>query len=103
MTGVESVRCEGMPQYAIDADTLRNRIRLLREARGYTQEQLATRAGLGEKYLQNLESGRRRNPGLEVINKIAIALEVYAFELVYEPVELRALVTLSEPNQRRTK
>jgi transcriptional regulator with XRE-family HTH domain len=81
-----------MPAYAISLTTLRQRIRELRQARGYTQEQLAHRAGLGEKYLQNLEAGRRANPSMDVLNKVAEALEVHMLELLYEPQEVRALL-----------
>jgi transcriptional regulator with XRE-family HTH domain len=77
-----------MPVYAIQLTTLRQRIRELRLERGFTQEMLATKAGLGEKYLQNLEAGRRANPGIEVINQIAEALEIHVFELLYTREEL---------------
>jgi transcriptional regulator with XRE-family HTH domain len=77
-----------MPVYAIQLSTLRQRIREIRLERGYTQEMLATKAGLGEKYLQNLEAGRRANPGIDVLNQIAQALEVHVFVLLYTQEEL---------------
>jgi transcriptional regulator with XRE-family HTH domain len=83
-----NIRCKSMPVYAIQLSTLRQRIRECRLERGYTQEMLATKAGLGEKYLQNLEAGRRANPGIEVLNQIAQALEVHVFVLLYTQEEL---------------
>ena len=80
-----------MSAYAIQLSKLRQRIRELRLERGFTQEMLATKAGLGEKYLQNLEAGRRTNPGIAVLNQIANALQVPVAELLYSRDELLAL------------
>jgi transcriptional regulator with XRE-family HTH domain len=80
-----------MPVYAIQLSTLRQRIRELRLERGYTQEMLATKAALGEKYLQNIEAGRRANPGIEVLNQLAEALEVPVFCLLYTQEELNVI------------
>jgi transcriptional regulator with XRE-family HTH domain len=46
---------ERVPQAQID--TLRRNIKQLRAAAGFTQEQLAERAGISARYLQSLESG----------------------------------------------
>lgn len=52
-----------------------NRIRQLREQRGWNQGELAGRAGLSQPYLSRIESARR--PGsVKALRKIAAALEV---------------------------
>ncbi len=58
-----------------EARKLGARIRRLRVARGWTQEQLAERAGVHYKYLGDVERGMR-NPALFNIARIARALGV---------------------------
>jgi transcriptional regulator with XRE-family HTH domain len=51
-------------------------IRKLRRRRGWTQVQLASRAGLDQTYISGLEIGRRdANPSLLSVMRIARALE----------------------------
>lgn len=47
------------------------RVRQFREASGLTQEQFAERAGLDYKYYQHVEAGRRPNPELITLLKLA--------------------------------
>lgn len=49
-------------------------LKRLRDARLWTQEELAKRAGLDRTEVQKIETGNR-NPGVEVILKLAGALE----------------------------
>ena len=51
---------------------------------GLSQEALALRAGVNRSYYVSLEAGRR-NPSLETICRIAVALECDAADLVHEP------------------
>ena len=51
------------------------RVRELREKNGWSQEDLAERSGLHRTYVSGVERGVR-NPTLEVINRLAAALEV---------------------------
>ena len=56
------------------------RIRELRTARGFSQEELAHRAGIHSTYLGGIERGER-NPALVNIGRIAKALKVPLAEL----------------------
>ena len=60
------------------------RIAELRTARGLTQEQLATRAGIGWKYFQQIESGSE-NLTLRSLVRLANLLDVSMAELMKPP------------------
>jgi len=47
------------------------RVKQIRLARGLTQEQFAECADLDPKYYQHAEAGRKPNPGLETLLKLA--------------------------------
>lgn len=57
------------------------RLRLLRQARHISQEELANRAGLDRTYISSCEAGRR-NVTLKTIMKLATALDVSPRELI---------------------
>jgi DNA-binding XRE family transcriptional regulator len=57
-------------------------IRRLREARDMTQQELATRAGLTQGYVSQLESGLKQSPSLPTLRKLARALGVPVAELL---------------------
>lgn len=50
-------------------------VRALREANGWSQEELAFEAGLHRTYISQVERGIR-NPTITVVEKIAVALAV---------------------------
>ena len=52
------------------------RIKALRERKGWSQSELARRAGVTSQYIVQLESGARKNPSLDVLRKLADALDV---------------------------
>ncbi len=58
-----------------NCQSLGQRIKELRRARGWSQEELAERMESGAKYLSSLERGRE-NPTLEMLMKLAKALKV---------------------------
>lgn len=51
-------------------------LRDLRKAKQLTQCELAASVGVTQAYICALERGRRKNPSINVIRKIAIALNV---------------------------
>jgi transcriptional regulator with XRE-family HTH domain len=51
------------------------RVRQLRDAKGWTQEALAGRAGLDRSYVAGIEAGLR-NPSTKALSKVARALGV---------------------------
>ncbi len=64
------------------APRLRTKLRIYRENLGLTQEQLAEKAGIGYKYYQAVEAGRRPNVGLFTLEKISKALGIEAYQLI---------------------
>lgn len=56
-------------------ETIAERIRLAREHRGWTQEQLAVHADVSRSTIQNLETGRRQ-PQRSSLGRIATALGI---------------------------
>ena len=45
-----------------------------REEKGITQEELAEMTGLSQNYISDLENNKKKNPTLEAIHKISLAL-----------------------------
>jgi transcriptional regulator with XRE-family HTH domain len=88
------------------------RVKELREARGWTQAQLATRSKVERSTVQNVESGRVRRPN--TLPHIADALGVSVAELTGEPLSERdeldavealleqAMAELNRLKQKRT-
>jgi transcriptional regulator with XRE-family HTH domain len=78
-----------------DRKLLGQRIKELRQTRGWSQEELAERMESGAKYVSSLERGRE-NPTLEMLINVARTLKV-------EPVDLfnYAWLKLSEGEIRR--
>ena len=60
---------------------LGDRVRGFRHGLGLSQEQLALKAGINRTYIASLEAGRR-NPSIDLIARLAFALEVDAGDLV---------------------
>ncbi len=56
-------------------------VRRLREAKGWSQEDYADRAGIHRTYVSDIERGRR-NPTVTVVEKLAKALAVTAGQLL---------------------
>lgn len=60
---------------------LSGNIRRLRQLKDWSQEELAHQSGLHRTYISDLERGAR-NPTIEVVDKIAVALDVSCGELL---------------------
>lgn len=60
---------------------LATNLKNLREARGYSQEDLAHKSGLHRTYISGIER-KRRNPTISIIQDLALALEVDPCELI---------------------
>ncbi len=56
-------------------------VRRLREAKGWSQEDYADRAGIHRTYVSDIERGRR-NPTITVVEKLAEPLGVTAGQLL---------------------
>lgn len=67
------------------------RVKQIRLARGLTQEQFAERADLDPKYYQHAEAGRKPNPGMETLLKLAKGCGVELWQLLNFDTELPAL------------
>jgi transcriptional regulator with XRE-family HTH domain len=57
-------------------------LKRLREAKGMSQLALAKRAKVAQGYISDLETGTKKNPGLEALRKLAKALGVPVTELL---------------------
>ena len=64
------------------ATRLLARVKEFRKARGLSQEAFAEKAGLGYKYYQHVESGRRRDVRLSTLEKLAKACGLKLQELL---------------------
>lgn len=62
--------------------TIGDRIRACRTKAGLTQTELAARAETGQVYISNLESGKKADPSLSTLRRIAGALGISVSTLV---------------------
>ena len=60
------------------------RVREARKAKGWTQDELARRAGVRRATISSLESPRRQRVNLAVLEKVAKALGVPMLQLLHE-------------------
>jgi transcriptional regulator with XRE-family HTH domain len=59
------------------------RIRLLRQRRGWTQDQLRAVSGVRQQLISELETGRRRTTQADLLDKLAQALGVTIDQLLH--------------------
>lgn len=67
---------------------LGEKIKKLRESRGWSLSELAERAGVAKSYLSTIERNLRRNPSIQFIEKIADVFHVSVTSLIEEESEL---------------
>jgi transcriptional regulator with XRE-family HTH domain len=61
----------------------RNRIiQQLRKAKGMTQRDLAAKAEITQGYVAQIELGKKKNPSLDVLRRLAEALDVPVTDLL---------------------
>jgi transcriptional regulator with XRE-family HTH domain len=58
-----------------------SKLKLLRNLRNMTQQQLSRKSGVSQAYINELENGRKANPSIGIISKLAFALGVSVKEL----------------------
>lgn len=85
------------------ADRLLARVKQRREELGLTQEAFAERAGLGYKYYQSVEAGRRRDIRLSTIEKLAKACDLELWELLNVDAPLPLLEEGAAPRRPGAK
>lgn len=59
-------------------------VRLAREKKGWSQDRLSDESGLHRTYISGIERGVR-NPTIEIVQQVAVALDVDIQELFAEP------------------
>jgi transcriptional regulator with XRE-family HTH domain len=84
-------------------DLIGRRIKEIREGRGWTQYRLAKEAGVQPSTISQIESGTRKKPSIDVLEKVADALSVTVGTLLGQKNEkeethllFRKLESLSE-------
>jgi transcriptional regulator with XRE-family HTH domain len=68
----------------LDEQKFGQRLKQLREAAGYSQEELAKAADLSSALVRHLEQGLRRNPTMTTLQRLARALNITAADLIVE-------------------
>jgi XRE family transcriptional regulator of biofilm formation len=56
--------------------TMGDRLRLIREAKHLSLSELGAAAGITKAYLVRIETGKQKNPGLLLLERLATALDV---------------------------
>ncbi|MFC0905291.1 helix-turn-helix domain-containing protein [Clostridium sp. MT-14] len=59
-----------------------DKIKNIRKTKGLSQKKLAEASGISPSYLQQLELGQKKNPSIDVLNKISKALDINIKELI---------------------
>lgn len=85
------------------ADRLLARVKQRREELDLTQEAFAERAGLGYKYYQSVEAGRRRDIRRSTIEKLAKACDLELWELLNVDAPLPQLEESPTPGRPGAK
>jgi len=60
----------------VNDSSLGDRIRAFRSQRGWSQNELASRAGVKQPTLQRIEASKRQDPGFSIVARIAHALGI---------------------------
>lgn len=60
-----------------------NRMKIIRREKGITLTEIANRTGISIGYLSHLEKGTRKNPSIEIMDKIAKVLDKSVSEVFF--------------------
>lgn len=60
-----------------------NKLKIIRKSKGMTLDELSEKSGISSGYLCHLENGSRKHPSLDVMEKIAKALNKSIFEIFF--------------------
>lgn len=60
-----------------------NRMKQIRKEKGITLNDLSVKTGISIGYLCHLENGTRKNPSMEIMDKVAIALDKSVFDVFF--------------------
>ena len=63
------------------------KLKQLRIEKGYSLDEFSKLSGISISYLNELENGSKRNPSLDIIHKIAIALNKNIVDICYAILE----------------
>lgn len=63
-------------------EMLGNRIKGVRKSKNMSIYELASKSGLSDSYLGRLENGKRKDPSISTVIKIATALEISIEDLI---------------------
>ncbi|WP_071396146.1 helix-turn-helix domain-containing protein [Bacillus tuaregi] len=63
---------------------MQNRIKKLRQLRGYSINELSIKAGISKSYLSYIERGIQKNPSLYILSKLASSLGTTVEDLLEE-------------------
>jgi transcriptional regulator with XRE-family HTH domain len=72
-----------MSLHPLDGKQFRARLVLLRNAKGWKQEQLSERIGKAYNYVSRVETGRIKTVPYDVLAKLALALDVTLDDLLF--------------------
>jgi transcriptional regulator with XRE-family HTH domain len=82
-------------------DILLRKLKALRLARGWTQEEFAERADVSYKYYQAVEAGRKRQLRLATVDRLAAAFGVAAWQILSPDLESDAVPKADRGVKRR--
>lgn len=60
------------------------KIRSMRKERGLTLNQLADQSGVSKSYISYVERGLQKNPSIEILSKLAKAMDIPFIEFIQE-------------------
>ena len=83
-TFIEHVNCHNVILGDYN-DVIIDRLQYLCTIKGYTVNKLATRSGLTQSTVENIMSGKTKNPKLKTLHRLAIGLDMTVSELLDFP------------------